>query len=175
MRKGARAGAREGFRELALAGILGAASLMLPLLFHAVHLGAVFMPMYIPLLALGFLVRPPTAVATCALAPLLSALLTGMPPLVPPVALLMSAELALMGLAISGAARGFPRLSSWVILPAGILAGRILSTGAIYAAAPLLDFPPGLAAGFTFLAGWPGLLIAVAVVPPLVAQAGKGM
>ena len=41
-------------RELAYSGVFGAAALLLPVLFHLVRLGAVFMPMYLPLVALAF-------------------------------------------------------------------------------------------------------------------------
>jgi hypothetical protein len=51
-------------RELAVCGVFGAAALLLPGLFHLVRLGQVFMPMYLPLVVLAFLVRPRAAALT---------------------------------------------------------------------------------------------------------------
>ena len=75
---------RTSSRDLAYAGLFGAAALLLPVLFHLVHLGHIFLPMFLPLLALAFLVRPAPAAVTAAITPLLSAAVTGMPPWVPP-------------------------------------------------------------------------------------------
>ena len=59
-------------RELATCGLFGAAGLLLPVLFHALHLGHVFMPMYLPLVALGYFVSPAPAALTAFVVPLLS-------------------------------------------------------------------------------------------------------
>ena len=50
------------------------------------------MPMFYPLALAGFLVAPPLAMITGVAAPLVSALLTGMPPFYPPIAFIMMAE-----------------------------------------------------------------------------------
>ena len=75
--------------------------MLLPVLFHLVHLGRVFMPMYLPLVTLAFLVRPLPAATTALLAPVLSGAVTGMPPLYPPVAAFMSIELSFMAALIA--------------------------------------------------------------------------
>ena len=66
-------------RELAYCGLFGAAALLLPVLFHLIHLGHMFMPMYLPLVALAFFVRPGMAALTAVLVPLISGVATGMP------------------------------------------------------------------------------------------------
>ena len=76
-------------RERAYCGLFGAAALLLPVLFHVLHVGHVFMPMYLPLVALAFFVRPGAAAVTALLVPLLSGAVTGMPPFMPPVAPVM--------------------------------------------------------------------------------------
>ena len=89
-------------RELALAGLLGALGLLLPIGFHALGWGGkVFLPMHLPVVVAGFLVSPATAVTLGFVVPLLSAVLTGMPPLSPPVAPLMAVELAAKAAAAS--------------------------------------------------------------------------
>lgn len=45
-------------RDLAYCGLFGAAGLRLPVLFHILHLGRIFMPMYLPLVTLAYFVRP---------------------------------------------------------------------------------------------------------------------
>ena len=79
-------------RELALGGLLGAAALLLPTVFHLVHLGSLFMPMYAPLCLLAFLVSARIAASAALIVPLMSGLLTGMPPFYPPIAPVMSVE-----------------------------------------------------------------------------------
>ncbi|HSQ74575.1 MAG TPA: hypothetical protein VLT13_03415, partial [Bacteroidota bacterium] len=79
-------GARSPGRELAYGGLFGAAALVIPFFFHLLHLGHLFMPMYIPLIALAFFVRPVVASLAGFIVPVLSGLTTGMPPFFPPVA-----------------------------------------------------------------------------------------
>ena len=82
-------------REFSLAGLLGALGLMLPVGFHALGWGGkVFLPMHLPIVVAGFLVSPATAISLGVAVPFLSSVLTGMPPLAPPIAPLMALELA---------------------------------------------------------------------------------
>ena len=67
-------------RELAYCGLFGAAAMLLPVVFHLLKLGSMFMPMYLPLIALAFFVGPLPAALTSFMTPLLSGVLTGMPP-----------------------------------------------------------------------------------------------
>ena len=95
-----------------------ALGLTLPVVFHAVGLGSKFLPMLLPLLLNGFLSPLGWALFTGAVTPLTSALVTGMPPLYPPVAAVMSVEcMVLAGVArlvyglhpaarVAGAGRG---------------------------------------------------------------------
>jgi hypothetical protein len=164
----ARRAAGMSARDLAFGGLLGAAALLLPVLFHALQLGRVFMPMYLPLVALGFLVGPRVAFTTAALVPLLSGAVTGMPPLYPPIAPVMAAELALMAGAIALVCRRWPGVNPWAVLVPVLAAGRMINVGLMYAAALLLELPAGFLAGLSFVAGWPGVVLMLVVIPPLV-------
>ncbi len=155
-------------RELALGGVLGAAALLLPVLFHLVRLGHVFMPMYLPLVTLAFLVRPLPAVLTALLVPLLSAAATGMPPLYPPVAVVMAVELAVMAALIATVVGRWPAANPWLLLAAALALGRVLHVAAVYGLALVMELPAAFLAGVSFLAGWPGVLLMLAVVPPVV-------
>ena len=155
-------------RELAYCGLFGAAALLLPVLFHLVHLGHVFMPMYLPLITLSFFVRPLPAAITALLSPILSAALTGMPPFYPPVAIFMTIELAVMGSLIAVAIRYWPRANEWLILVPVLLFGRIFYVGLVYVFSLAIELPARFMAGLSLLGGWPGIILMIVVVPPVV-------
>ncbi|MDI7266430.1 MAG: ECF transporter S component [Myxococcota bacterium] len=161
-------------RELAYCGLLGASALLLPTLFHLVRLGHVFMPMYLPLVALAFFVRPLPAAATALLTPLLSGAVTGMPPFYPPVAVFMALELAMMGLLIASVRRRRPRVNEMLVLVPVLLLGRVLYVGLVYGFSRLIELPAGFMAGLSLLAGWPGLVLMTVVIPPVVRLAERG-
>jgi len=154
-------------RQLAFGGLFGAAALALPALFHLVQLGHVFMPMYIPLMVLPFFVRFGVAGITALLVPVLSALITGMPPLIPPVAPVMSVELALMAAVLAMLRVRWPRVTPVALLAPVLIAGRFVNAGLMYLAAGALDLPAGFVAGISFVAGWPGVLLMIFVIPPI--------
>jgi hypothetical protein len=154
-------------RELAYAGLFGAAAIALPAIFHLVQLGHLFMPMYLPLMALPFFVRWGMAGLTALVVPMLSAVITGMPPVMPPVAPIMALELCFMAAILSLMRRRWPSASPVFLLAPVLVAGRFLNAGLMYAASTLLDLPAGFTAGISFIAGWPGLILMLAVIPPI--------
>jgi hypothetical protein len=155
-------------RDLAYCGLFGAAALLLPVLFHLVHLGHVFMPMYLPLVTLAFLVRPLPAATTAAITPVLSGAVTGMPPLYPPIAAFMGIELAFMAALIATVVRRWPRLHPWLVLIPVLLLGRVVNVALVYGFARIITLPAGFLAGLSLVSGWPGLILMVAAVPPVV-------
>lgn len=154
-------------RELAYCGAFGAAALLLPVLFHLVRLGQVFMPMYLPLVTLAFFVAPLPAAATAAVVPPLSAALTGMPPFYPPVALFMALELALVTAVIAGGLRLRPHANEWLVLMPALCCGRVLYVALVYAFSRAIGLPAGFMAGLSVLSGWPGIVLMLVVVPPV--------
>jgi hypothetical protein len=154
-------------RELAYAGLFGAAAIVLPSIFHLVQLGHLFMPMYLPLMALPFFVRWGMAGLTALVVPMLSAVITGMPPLMPPVAPVMAAELCFMAASLAVVRHRWPSASPALLLAPVLVAGRFLNAGLMYAAARQLDLPERVAAGISFVAGWPGLILMMVVIPPI--------
>jgi hypothetical protein len=155
-------------RELAYAGLFGAAALLLPVLFHLVKLGSVFMPMYLPLVTLAFLVRPLPAGVTAAITPLLSAVVTGMPPLYPPVAEIMSVELCAMAMLIAAVCVRWPRANVLILLVLVLVFGRALHVGLVYFSSLLIQLPAGFLARLSLLSGWPGIVLMLVTVPPTV-------
>jgi hypothetical protein len=154
-------------RDLAFAGLFGAAALLLPAVFHMLQLGRVFMPMYIPLMALAFLVAPAVAASTALLVPVISGAVTGMPPFYPPVAFVMAVELSLMAGTIAVLMQRRPALNEWLVLVPVLLLGRAINFGLMYAAALALNLPAGFVAGLSLISGWPGIILMIVIIPPL--------
>ncbi|OGV61919.1 MAG: hypothetical protein A2283_18545 [Lentisphaerae bacterium RIFOXYA12_FULL_48_11] len=155
-------------RDLAYCGLFGAAALLLPVLFHLVHLGHIFMPMYLPLVTLAFFVRPGMSALTALVVPLLSGAVTGMPPFYPPVAPVMSVELALMALIIGFLRFLLPRTKVLIVLIPVLVIGRVASAGLMYLIARFMELPAKFIAGISFLSGWPGIILMIVVVPAIV-------
>ena len=165
-------GPRLSAHDLAYCGLLGAAGLLLPVVFHLLRLGHVLMPMYLPLVTLAFFVRPLPAAVTALVVPLLSAVLTGMPPLYPPVAAAMSLELAVMSALIALVVTRWPAVNEWLVLLPVLAVGRVLYIAIVYAFSRAIALPATFIAGLSFLAGWPGVVLMLIVVPP-VARFGR--
>jgi hypothetical protein len=155
-------------RDLAYAGLFGAAALLLPVVFHLFHLGYVFMPMYLPLVVLAFLVRPLPAALTAAITPLLSAAVTGMPPFYPPIAVFMAVELGAMAVFIARVCARWPLANAWLVLPTALVLGRLVYIGLVYGFAQVMAVPAGLWAWASLVSGWPGMLLMLATVPAIV-------
>ena len=154
-------------RELALAGLMGALGLLLPIGFHALGWGGqVFLPMHLPVVVAGFLVSPATAVTLGVLVPFLSSVLTGMPPLAPPVAPLMALELAAKAGVASLVYRSL-RLPMWVALLASIVADWVVLALAAWLAAGVFAIKAGaiqyVAAAVAI--SLPGTILQVIAVP----------
>jgi hypothetical protein len=151
-------------REISRAALVTAAALVLPVVFHVVHLGHVFLPMYLPVLAGAFLLRPRTASLTGAAAPIVSATATGMPPLFPPVAAWMGVELASMA-ALASVLHRRTRLPVPATVALVLVLGRAVYAAAAYATGLWLDLPARLFTLAALLTGWPGMILALLAVP----------
>ena len=154
-------------RELALAGLMGALGLLLPIGFHAIGWGGkVFLPMHLPVVVAGFLVSPATAVTLGVAVPLLSSVLTGMPPLAPPVAPLMAVELAAKAAVASLLYRSL-RLPMWVALAAAIVADWAVLALAAWLAASMFAIKAGAIqyVGAAVAISLPGTVLQVIAVP----------
>jgi niacin transporter len=158
-------------KRLVLAALCLALGVVLPIAFHSVaNAGSIFLPMHIPVLLCGIICGWPYGLACGVLAPILSSLITGMPPMayVPS----MVCELAVYGLA-TGLIKQFvktgkPLLDIYIALISAMLLGRI-TFGVLNA----LIFRAGeysLAVWTTaaFVTALPGIIIQLIVIPILV-------
>jgi uncharacterized membrane protein len=148
-----------------------ALAVLLPVAFHAFGAGGrVFLPMHVPVLLAGFLTGPLSGLLVGLLAPGLSNLLTGMPPTyaVP----LMSTELPICGL-VAGLAYQRLRLNIYVALLTAMLFGRIMFGLSLFVLGIFIDLPYTAAkffsAGGAILAGLPGVVLQLVLIPIIVA------
>lgn len=145
-------------KKLVFCAICVALCVVLPMAFHALGSGTVFLPMHVPVLLCGLVCTWPYGVACGLLGPMLSSVLTSMPP----TAILpsMMAELAVYGLVTALVMRlvhtGRLYGDLYIALCCAIPCGRIVA-GVVKA----LTFPAGswsMAAWVSahILISWPG-------------------
>ena len=163
-------------RHLIISSVLVALGVVLPIVFHAIpNAGSVFLPMHIPVLVGAFFLPWGWAGAVGALTPILSSLLTGMPPIAPmPVAVMMTFELATYGIVISLLRKVVVKKEKWyspifALVPA-MLAGRVVNglvlfiLQKIYLTVPITPWAY-IIGGIT--TGIPGIAIQVVLIPIL--------
>jgi hypothetical protein len=155
---------------MVLAALFMAVGLVLPSFFHFVGAGPVFLPLHLPVLVCGLVCGWQWGLLTGASLPLLSSLLTGMPPLYP-LAAAMVFEMAAYGL-LSGwlLPRCTPRRAGlYPALIAAMLGGRLVGGVARLILFGLAGMPFGwqIFVGDAFITALPGILLQLALVPPL--------
>ena len=157
-------------RWLTFSALFLALALVLPIGFHAVSMGGrVLLPMHLPVMLAGFLIGPGSGVLVGLLAPLLSHLMTGMPPTyaVP----LMTFELVVYGL-IAGLAYKKLRVNIYVSLIVAMIAGRLAFGLALFVLGMFMELPYTAAYFFSaagpIVAGLPGIILQLFLVPILV-------
>jgi riboflavin transporter FmnP len=157
-------------RRMVFSALFVAFGLLLPMVFHAVGLGGpVFLPMHIPVLVGGLVLGPGAGLVIGLITPLLSSMLTGMPPMGSPILLLMTIELAVYGLT-AGALMKW-RGNLLLSLGGAMLSGRIamgLAVALVRLAIPFPGTPVAYVTG-SVLSSLPGLAIQIVVVPLLAA------
>jgi hypothetical protein len=144
--------------------------IILPMAFHLVGMGKVFLPMHIPVLIAGMVSGRATGMLVGSITPLLSSLLTGMPPMMPPMAQGMVFELAAYGW-FAGELYHRRRLNPYIALAATMIAGRLVY-GVIGALVlPLLGIngiPVFYPVTAGLITGLPGLALQIIFIPPVI-------
>ncbi|MEA4939181.1 MAG: ECF transporter S component [Christensenella sp.] len=158
-------------KRLILAGLCIALGIVLPVAFHSVaNAGSIFLPMHIPVLLCGLICGWPYGLACGVLAPLLSSLITGMPPM----AFLpsMLCELAVYGF-VSGLLMRYVKTGKlladlYISLVGAMLLGRLvlgLLNAVLFRAG---EYSVALWTTSAFVTALPGIVIQLAVIPVLV-------
>lgn len=161
---------RNSARNVTLTAMCIALCVVLPVAFHSIpDAGSVMLPMHIPVLICGMICGWPNGFLCGLMGPLLSSVLTGMPP----VSFLpaMMVECGVYGL-VSGLMLQYVRTKStcadlYISLVTAMLAGRVVS-----GIARALIFTPGMAfsawVSASFVTALPGILIQLVFLPSVV-------
>ncbi|GAU78872.1 ECF transporter S component [Fusibacter sp. 3D3] len=156
-------------QEMVLASMFIAIGLILPMIFHSFGLGSTFLPMHIPVLVAGFTLGLPYAVAVGMLTPLLSSLLTGMPPLFP-VMPYMVFELGAYAAVGYYLGQKLNR-NTYLALIGSMIAGRLVAGVAVWILVLFFGakFPSPLVFVISAVtAGIPGIIIQLLFIPPII-------
>jgi len=153
--------------NIVLAVIFSAFGVLVPVLFHLIGLGSIFLPMFIPLAAGAFFLSPVNAMIMGIFTPLASAVLTGMPPFYPPVVFVMMAGLGIFCLLISVLSHrtSIPRVG---VLAAAILAERAVLLLFLAVIMPAFKISYRAFSLYELLKGAPGIILILITVPFMV-------
>lgn len=150
-------------------GVFIAFGVVLPIAFHMVGaMGSIFLPMHVPVLIAGLYLGGAAGFLVGLLTPILSSLMTGMPPAMP-IMPVMAVELAVYG-AAGGYLYQIRRAPLLISLLGAMAAGRIAAVLAVYVlvAALHIKLKPGTYLTGAVITGLPGIIIQLIIVPLLV-------
>ena len=155
-------------KKMILSALFVAIGLILPMIFHTVNLsGSIFSPMHLPVMLGGFLLGPSYGAAIGFMTPVLSGLLTGMPPIMP-IMPMMAFELLGYGLMSGLLFRKTKKI--YLSLICSIVFGRLCSMVAAFILsitfAPQISPIPYVLSGV--INGLPGIAIQIILIPILV-------
>lgn len=157
-------------RDIVFGGLFLALAVVVPYLFHMVgagKAGSVFLPMLLPIAMCGFLTGARVAVVVGITAPLVSSLLTGMPPMYPPIALIMCGEGMILGGLTSVLYRKV-KLNVWISLATATASDRLFVAFAMLVLSRWLSLPEQLFSWGAVLHGLPGVALQFAIIPATV-------
>lgn len=161
-------------RRLTGTALCIALGLIVPMLFHAVGLGATFSPMHLPVLLCGLCFGPWYGLICGVLCPFISSIVTGMPPLFP-TCLTMTFELSVYGF-LSGFLYRTLKKNIYLSLIITMIAGRL--TGGFVSAVifTIIGSPYSFELFFSayFITTLPGILVQLIIVPLIVFALEKG-
>jgi niacin transporter len=158
-------------KRITLAALFVALCVVLPIAFHAVpNAGSIFLPMHIPVLLCGIICGWPYGLACGILGPLLSSLLTGMPPMayIPSMICELAAYGLVTGLLVNRIRTGNKIVDLYIPLVGAMLAGRFL-----YGVLNAFIFSVGkysmtIWLTSAFVTSLPGIIIQLILIPFLV-------
>jgi hypothetical protein len=155
--------------DVLLGGLLMALALVFPVIFHMVGLGSSFLPMFFPVMAAGFILALPAAVVVGFMSPLVSALLTGMPPFFPPIAFIMMVEgVVLAALPVFLYQRY--KMNIWATAVIAMLVDRLVLLISVLLLSRLLQLPEGVLTVTALIRGIPGTILIPLVIPAVIKQ-----
>lgn len=164
---------RSKTNKITVTGVLIALGVLIPSMFHLFgQLGSIFLPMHIPVLLCGLLCGAPYGAICGVVVPLLSSIISGMPPIYP-VGLSMMVELATYGL-VSGIC--YPKMKKiYPALITAMLAGRVvygIFNTILYGVAGNGYSFAAFVSG-AFVTALPGIIIQLVLIPLLITALKK--
>lgn len=156
-------------RQLTLSAMFVALAVLFPIFFHSIGLGSIFLPMLWPIAAAAFFLPMPLVLTVSFLSPLISSLLTGMPPISPPILHVMALESA----ALAATIQWLSQKRGWgivVSLLAGLLCSRVVLFLIVLIAAPLLGLPPKIFSIAMVVKGIPGVIAMLILLPVIIGR-----
>lgn len=160
---------KNNVKELILTALFIAMGLVLPMAFHYFGgTGPVFLPMHIPVLLCGFVCGWKYGLICGIVTPLLSSVLTGMPPMFP-IGAAMVCELAVYGLLCGLLYRSLKK-NVYLSLIVAMLGGRAMSGVASMIFFGIAGKPYSLSVFLTgaFVTAIPGIIIQIIVIPIII-------
>lgn len=154
-------------KKIVISGLFVAGGLILPMIFHLLHLGGpIFLPMHIPVLLGGLLLGPLLGAVIGIITPILSSLMTGMPPLMPILPIMVS-ELSIYGLTAGylHKKKNFPVTGALIV---SMIAGRIMAGIIVFLLMNLFamkELNPVLFVRGAIITGFPGVIIQIFLIP----------
>ena len=157
-------------KRLTLSALCIALCVVLPMAFHVIpNAGSVMLPMHIPVLLCGLVCGWQYGLLCCLLGPLVSSVLTGMPPAAVLPGMMVECGMygCVGGLMMERIRTGSLYADLYISLPVAMLAGRILS-----GIAKALILAPGTSftawATASFVTALPGISIQLILIPSLI-------
>ena len=160
--------------KLVLTSLFIACGLLLPLAFHSFGMGGrTFLPMHLPVFMGGLLLGWLPGLIIGALTPLLSSLLTGMPPFIPSLPM-MIVELAIFGL-VAGFMYHEKHQNIYLSLVSAMIAGRLGAAFVLMLFSDMLGIHlhPLTYVAATFMTGIAGVIFQLVFIPILVKRLEK--
>jgi len=154
----------EDMKQIILSGLFAAIAFVLPMIFHLLGLGSIFLPMFLPIVMLAFLVKLQFAIVVCIIVPIFSTLTTSMPPIYPPIFLIMIMELLVICVIIS---LTYHRLKYpwYVALIASVIVDRLTLALMIFILLEIFKVKGLTLSSVFILQGIPGICLQFIVVP----------
>ena len=150
-------------KQITLTSLFIALCVIVPFLFHLVGLGAIFLPMFLPILLAGFLIEFRFALLVGLLGPLTSSLATGMPPFFP-TAISMIAE-GMVAASVASFLFHTQKKTFWLALPVAIMAERITRVIMILLIFPIFGLPAKQWSIIEITATLPGIVLQLFLIP----------
>ncbi len=161
-------------KDLTISALFIALGVILPMFTHYVAAGNIILPMHIPVLIAGLILKPRYALIVGTLTPIVSSVLTQMPPIFPMLPIMVF-ELAAYAL-IASILKHKYNLSIYIILIISMICGRIIA--ALVAQVLIVGFNAPFENGLAFITaaittGYIGIIIQILIIPPIVKTINK--